>query len=331
MRSGPAGGWSLPPARPACLGSTPARVTAPVPPPPPANDTCATAVSVTALPFRFTQDISGAIEDVDTSCNSGTAVGTVSGVWFTYTPTENQRVRLQELSAANVVMALFGGGCDSLFETYCTDPEDVVQDLTAGQTYRILVGGQGATPLPTGSVIDFNMSAVNPATNDPCEPARVIAATPYLDTVDATGATGDVDVACNSTSNFETRHGVWYRFTPTERGQVTLNETSGNDVILAAFTGDCAGGLTEILCSDAEPAPAIQVSPGTTYHFLVGMWSSTTVPTAPYGFSLTFVAAPGAFRLALRHAAGTHRHQRRHPRLPLWRPGRAGHHQHQRG
>jgi subtilisin-like proprotein convertase family protein len=265
-----------------------------VPPPPPANDTCATAIPVAGLPFRFTQDISGAIEDVDTSCNSGAAVATVSGVWFTYTPAENQRVRLQELSAANVVMALFGGGCDSLFEIYCTDPEDVVQDLAAGQTYRILVGGQGATPLPVGSVIDFNMSVVSAATNDTCETARVVTATPYLDTVDATGAAGDVDVACNSSSNFETRHGVWYRFTPAEPGRVTLNETSVNDVILAAFTGDCTGGLTEISCSDAEPAPAIQVAAGTTYYFLVGMWSSTTVPTAPFGFSLTFVAAPGA-------------------------------------
>lgn len=265
-----------------------------VPPPPPANDNCPAAVVVSTLPYRYMQDVAGATEDVDTSCNSGAAVTTLSGVWFSYTPTENQRVRLQENSAANVVIAIFGGACDSLFETYCTDPEDVVQDLAAGQTYRIMVGSQAATPLPVGSVLDFNMSVVNAATNDSCESARVITTAPYTDTVDAAGATGDVDVGCNSTSNFETRHGVWYRFTPTEPGRVTLNETSGNDVILAAFTGDCTGGLTEVLCSDAEPAPSLSVSVGTTYHFLVGMWSSTTVPTAPFGFNMTFMPAPGA-------------------------------------
>jgi hypothetical protein len=260
---------------------------------PPANDACGSAAAV-SLPFAYSQDISGAAADVDVTCNDATATEAQSGVWFSYTPAQDQLVRFAETSGVNVVITIFSGACDGLSEVRCSDPEDFVQNLTGGTSYRILVSGYGATPLATGSVVNFSMTEVQAPTNDTCSTARLIAGSPYSDSVDGSTAANDADVSCNATANTEARNGVWYRFNTADPGRIVLNETSTNDTVLSIFTGAC-DGLTEVFCSDAEaPAPAFDAAANTTYYILVSMWSTTTVPAAPYGLTVTYTPTTGS-------------------------------------
>jgi hypothetical protein len=264
------------------------------PPPPPPNDTCPTAAAVT-LPYNYSQEIGGASEDLDVSCNAAAAVTAQSGVWFSYTPASAQLVRFSETSASNVTISIFSGGCDGLSELRCSDPEDFVQSLAAGTPYHILVAAFAATPLGGGNVINFSMSEVQAPTNDTCATARAISGSPYFDTVDLSTAANDIDVGCNATANTEGRHGVWYQLAiGADPGQLILRDSSANDVFFSIFSGGC-DGLTEVFCSDAEaPAPAFAAAANTTYYILVGMWSSTTVPAAPLSVQVDFVPASGS-------------------------------------
>jgi len=90
--------------------------------------------------------------------------------------------------------------------------------------------------------------ACQPA-NDSCGAATVIASIPFSETVDTTAATtGDEDQSicgCNPNSN-----SVWYAFTPTTPGTVTI-DTFGStyDTVLDVFTGSC-GEKSFVTCND---------------------------------------------------------------------------------
>ncbi len=260
------------------------------PSPPPTNDTCDTAEAVT-LPYSYSQDISGAGEDLDVSCNDPNAVSSANGVWFSYTPATTQLVRFQETSTANTVISIFTGGCASPFEDYCSDPEDFIRTLQAGTEYRILLSAYSVTGVPLGTPVQFAMTEVQAPTNDTCSTATVVSAVPFSDTVDTSTASNDVDVACNATDATETRYGVWYSFTPDHNGLYAFGETSTNDVVLALFSGPC-DSPSEVTCSNAETMPPQNLSAGVTVYILVGMWSNITVPTTPITFTVSEVFAP---------------------------------------
>ena len=85
-------------------------------PPPPANDDCANATVVNALPYTNTQDATGAtnnagfIDPTDASCSGN---GMNDGVWYTFTPTVDGTV---DVLITNVVgwdleVAIYSGAC----------------------------------------------------------------------------------------------------------------------------------------------------------------------------------------------------------------------------
>ena len=133
-----------------------------------------------------------------------------------------------------------------------------------------------------------------PPANDNCGAAKTIGSTPYTDSVDTSTATteaGDPAPGCGNGSRAKT---VWYSYTPPAPGLLTVDTFgSSYNTILAAYTGSC-GSMTEAACNDdaggAQSSITMQVTPGTTYSFLVSAFSSD-------GGALTFHAsfAPASF------------------------------------
>lgn len=152
-------------------------------------------------------------------------------------------------------------------------------------------------PMSPGGNGNGNASVVisaPPAANDTCQTATVITSVPYTDAVVASTATNDIDVSCNATGNTELRFGVWYTYTTgADPGRITLGESGPHDVVIAAFAGGC-DSLTEVACYDSEVGTSFDALPNTTYHFAVGMWSTTTVPTGNHQITVNFTAVTGA-------------------------------------
>jgi subtilisin-like proprotein convertase family protein len=63
-------------------------------------------------------------------------------------------------------------------------------------------------------------------------------------------------------------------------------------VVLFAATGSC-GAFTDVFCSDPETNITAPITPGTTYYFMVAMFSATAQPTVPYALTYTYTPATG--------------------------------------
>ena len=119
---------------------------------------------------------------------------------------------------------------------------------------------------------------VPPPPNDNFNDAQVIAATPYENTVDVTGASREPDEPSNCTFGGPT---VWYSFTPTETQFAVAASTSGSVAVYQADAADFTG-LTLLSCAFSGGVE-FQATGGTTYLIQVGSQLSLTEPPAPPG------------------------------------------------
>ena len=262
-------------------------------PQPPANDDCLTASVVSSLPFNSgVINIGYATLDQDVACNSTSATGTNNGVWFTYTPASNCTASINH-TLIDGINAVFSGTCGGLTELSCSDPATLSYALTGGTQYYFLVGAWSGTALANTAttVVTIDCSATPPPpANDTCPGATVISTLPFSSGAIAVGgATDDIDVACNNTAGTVTRAGIWFTYTPAATCVMQLAETGATDTITSIFTGSCAGGLTEVSCTDLE-ASTFSAAGGTTYFILVGRWADTSPGVADtYTFTLNCV------------------------------------------
>ncbi|MCA9244475.1 MAG: hypothetical protein KDA32_11000 [Phycisphaerales bacterium] len=133
---------------------------------PPANDTCATADTVTCG--------GAAIALTDFALPDGDPIPscafTVSrGLWYRFTATATSAQIDACASDFDTVIGVYSGGCAGLSEIACSDDDCGLQSLaiatglTIGQTYHVLVGG--AVPAERGLI---SMSITCPAPNGAC-------------------------------------------------------------------------------------------------------------------------------------------------------------------
>src|ERR1043166_661783 len=149
----------------------------------------------------------------------------------------------------------------------------------AGQTIRIYFNSANDSSYPTSFLIDDVSVQINaavvPPTNDTCVAAiPMTAGTTYtLNTANAT-STNDPTPGCQGSFG----KGVWYSYTPSASGTVTLSTCGSTfDTVLAIYTGSC-GALSPLACNDDDgPACAgsqasfsFSATSGTTYHILAG-------------------------------------------------------------
>ncbi|HMN41718.1 MAG TPA: lamin tail domain-containing protein [Phycisphaerales bacterium] len=272
-------------------------------PVPPSNDDCASAYDMNALGlFSGTMDNTTAEVDQDTGpCGLNGLTG--GGVWFKYTPAQDEILQMVETSTQDVNWGVYTGTCASQNYLACftgegneANPQARVRVL-AGTQYLILVGQQaGWTPTVPMQLSFTTAPAPAVPANDTCATAEVIVSFPYTGSVNADNARDDPEVsACASsfTGVGFARHGVWYRFTTTGAAQLNPKQaTSGGSANAAAFavwSGAC-GSLSQVSCVSNNGVVDLP-TPG-TYYLQVYMNNHGLPPNGAFVFNIELFEVP---------------------------------------
>ncbi|MFP3831794.1 T9SS type A sorting domain-containing protein [Chryseobacterium sp. SIMBA_028] len=259
-------------------------------PPPPTNDDCASAVTLTVNPNMNC----GAVTAGHTlgATDSGMAPDPCSGtpdddVWFKFTATSGSHtitlsdvVSLGTSQTTDSYFQVFSGSCDALVSVLCSDPlSGVASGLTVGSTYYVRVFTYGGTETAIGFKICVGTLPPPPA-NDACAGALVATVFPYSYTqADAAGATnnGGFITTC---SNNPMNDGTWFTFTGDGTAHeiaVSMPAGSSFDPQIGVFSGSC-DNLTCVATADnggggtAETVSVATVA-GTVYYVNVGHYS----------------------------------------------------------
>jgi trimeric autotransporter adhesin len=272
------------------------------PPPAPANDECANAITATVNPdLNCGSVISGTTVS---ATSSGVAVGTCTGtadddVWYKFTATST----VHRLSLSNVVSAgtssstslytqVFSGACGSLTSVQCgTTNTTNLTGLTVGQTYyvRIYNSNTNSATATYANTFDFCVGTPPPPpANDVCSGAVALTVGNNF-AVNAivasnVSATTDGTTTCQSSRT----NNVWFSVVVPASGSVTVETAAvvGSgfvDSVLSAHSGVC-GSLTNVACNDDISAGTNNFSkisltgqtPGATLYFSVWRYSGGT-------------------------------------------------------
>lgn len=241
-------------------------------PPPPVNDDCVNAVSLTVNPdYDYAVVTAGTTLSATESMAAAPCSGAPNDdVWYSFVATNTSHqikisnvVSLGTISSTDMYFQVLSGACSSTSSLLCSDPDtNVVNNLTIGDTYYIRVYTYSSN---VNAFCSFNIGIGTPPpppANDEC--VNAITLTPGAIFNDnavvgtnsgATHNTNDPTVTCES-FNFTTNgKDVWYKVIIPASGTLTL-ETNNNessdmtDTGMAAYAGTCAN-LTLIEC-DAD-------------------------------------------------------------------------------
>jgi hypothetical protein len=233
------------------------------------NDEANTAITIDALPYSNTQDVTNASRSLDdpTTCMNW------NSVWFTFTPSHDAFIDVDTVGSNYLTaLSVFTGepgalvqvpnGCNE--EAYGLQAR-VTFSAAAGTTYYIMIGG---SPWDSNQLLlQLNMKEIIKPANDDFGNSQTVDALPFHDTVDINSATVETG---EPNGCYQTSKTVWYAFTPAASVfvQVDLFGSSVQEIgfnIYEATTPDFSG-LTRIQCAhNGEPAK-IHVEAGTTYY-----------------------------------------------------------------
>jgi hypothetical protein len=163
--------------------------------------------------------------------------------------------------------------------------------LTSGASYDFYVQAScGDTNSTWSGPFTFSLS-FTPPSNDSCETAQNISTNPfseYMNAQNATNNNGSV-LTCGNGMN----DGVWYSFTPTAPGTITLSLTnvSSWDPEMAVYTGNC-GAFTCIGFADSHgegegESMTINVVAGTKYFINVGHYNQNNFSEGSFYMNLS--------------------------------------------
>lgn len=288
------------------------------PPQRPVNDAFAAAQSLSgALPIAVTGSTVDATRENGESAHGQYSHGT--SVWYSWTPSSNRRVTIDTCaSQVNTVIGVYSGSTlATLAEVASADDgcghlyggSKVTFTATAGTTYRIAVDGWTsgvAGAFPGTGEFRLALTGTDPPANDDLAAAQVLTGTlPMAITGTNAGATREPGEPFHA--GFVGGTSVWYSWTPTLSGRVSIDTCSSSfDTLLAVYTEP---GLTAVAannngCGSASKV-AFTASAGTTYRIAVdgrdestGMISLALVDLEPRVTTVTQVTsapAPSAY------------------------------------
>lgn len=272
------------------------------PQPPPVNDDCSTATSLT--PGSTCTNTAGTLfYATSTSTATTCGTGTFYDVWYRFTATSTTHAIAvsslgASLTAASTYIQVFSGACGGLTNISCAAASSrmVLTALTAGTTYYIRIYiTTNPTVLPSTDW-NFNICVLSPQAND-----AVCSAVTLTSGATCTTIAGNLDLATNSAptagcasgTNFD----VWYQFTPssTTTYNILLSGLGANITAprIQIYSGTC-GSLTSVACSAApHTLLSSSLTSGTTYFIRISQ-NGTQVTGAAGGFNICIstTAAP---------------------------------------
>ena len=250
---------------------------------PPSNDDCATAIPVAvgtdgSCPGSAINGSNlGAADDGGFSCDASANFG----VWYSFVapPSGDINIQVGDLGPGNPEAAIFDG-CGGT-EVWCdTSPDDeIVNGLTPGATYYLIVWGDATTQGPFTVCIQEFL----PVTNDVCSTATpiTVAANGSCPGSAATysnlGASDDGPQSCDGTTD---NIGVWFSFVAPLSGNISIQVIDLGPGDQEASIYDGCGG-TEIWCDGTPNDEMLSgLTPGATYYLLI--WSDGTALTGSF-------------------------------------------------
>ena len=272
-----------------CVGS---------PPPPPVNDECSGAISLTVNPDLLCGTTTTAtIASASASSQDATAcAGTEDDdVWFSFVATNTEhKVSLLNVSGSTTDMyhSIWEGTCPglTLFAGTCRDPNSqTVTGLTIGNTYFIRVYTYTATVGQTSTFDVCVGSPPPPPVNDECSGAISLTVNPDLlcgttttATIASASASSQDATACAGTEDDD----VWFSFVATNtEHKVSLLNVSGSttDMYHSIWEGTCPGlTLFAGTCSDPNSQTVTGLTIGNTYFVRVYTYTATVGQTSVF-------------------------------------------------
>jgi len=251
---------------------------------------------------------SGPDQSVYTNAAQNLTATIYNAQWFSYTPTTTGLHTLRACNSGDTRLAI-GSACASgaVFNTIgynddaptCLtgtggqpwgswldatnnggDGLPLTQNLVAGTTYFICIGGYGDTDIISGS-----LEIVGPdgAPYDPCRPTNPTAAGGGNSLAYDINA-ADLDLL-GGTCNFVVYGANYYRYTPTVTGSHTFDTCgSGANTRIAVLDG-CAPGAAVLACNDDScglgSSVTLDLALGVPVYVVIGSWSSTSELGSP--------------------------------------------------
>lgn len=279
------------------------------PPPPPVNDDCANATSLTVSSTdAFVNALNGST--VSATSSSGVTAPTCStsgindDVWYSFTATSATHLVHVLYSDNATTTQVYSGTCGSLTAVTCFagdygNSNVLLQNLTVGQTYYVRVFSTSSTATTTSN---FQIAVTTPSAvvNDTCDTAVAIACNGTVQGVNALAGDETLPAStCGSTGSTASYKGVWYTVTATENGPITIDACGTQyDAYLRVYTGTC-GSLTcfsnssGVGYADTGCAVTLYNAPtltftgvaGTTYYVLLTGYAASRIGN--YSISVT--------------------------------------------
>jgi hypothetical protein len=279
------------------------------PPPPPANDDCANAASLSVSSTdAFLNAVNGST--VSATQSSGVTAPTCSAsginddVWYSFTATGATHL-VHVLYTDNATSTqIYSGTCGALTAMTCFDgaygnSSVLLQNLVAGQTYYVRVYSSSST-VTTTSNFQIAVTTPSPVTNDTCDTAIALACNGTAQGVNALAGDETLPAStCGSSGSTASYKGVWYTVKATENGPITIDACGTQyDAYLRVYTGSCGSltcfsntsgvGYADTGCANTlYNAPTLTFTgvAGTTYYVLLTGYASTRIGN--YSISVT--------------------------------------------
>lgn len=274
-----------------------------VTPPPPANDNCGGAVSLT--PGATCTPTAGTTVNA-TQSMAATACGGFTGnadddVWYSFTATATSHTVTLGTNSIDAVIQGFSGSCGGLASIGCADnvagtgtETMTLTGLGIGSVYYVRVYDYDAGAANAGT---FTICVTAPPANDGCGGAvsLTVGATCTV-TAGSTAGASQSQAGCAGTAEDD----VWFSFVATATSQVvTVDGASTFDAVLQVFSGAC-GSLASLGCIDnteddgVEEVTLTGLTVGATYRVRVYDYYGTASPTPTFSICVTVPAPPPA-------------------------------------
>ncbi len=283
---------------------------------PPANDACATPTAISGagpFPFNTLAATTGTQGQGESLCLSGGQTGIARDVWYTWTAgfTGTAAVSTCGNTLDTKVAVYPAAGCPAAGSAIacnddaCGSQAQVSFACTSGVSYLIQLGAD-PTNATTGGSGNFSIANAAPPANDDCASPIAISGTvtvPFNNTFATTGTQGQSEALCLYAGTTQIRKDVWYTWTPTMSGPVTITTcglitvppSTSQDSKVAVWNGTGCPTGAAVGCNDDASCPSSGLNTtltfnavcGQVYTIQFGQYSSSVSTNLVGSFSVT--------------------------------------------